>query len=34
VLHVDAGQRVVELGVDEQHRRRRVLDDVGDLVGG
>ena len=29
-LHV--GERVVELGVDEQHRRARVLDDVRDLL--
>ena len=33
VLGGDAGERVVELGVDEQHRRARVLDDVADLVG-
>ena len=32
VLGVDAAQRVVELGIDEQHRRARVLDDVRDLL--
>jgi hypothetical protein len=34
VLGRDAGERVVELGVDQQHRGARVLDDVADLVGG
>ena len=33
VLRADGRQRVVELGVDEQHRGAGVLDDVPDLVG-
>ena len=33
VLGGDARESAVELGVDKQHRRARVLDDVGDLVG-
>ena len=33
VLGLHADQRVVEVGVDEQHRRPAVLDDVTHLVG-
>ena len=33
VLGGDAGERLVELGVDEQHPRAGVLDDVAHLVG-
>ena len=32
VLRLDVLQRVVELGVDQQHPGAGVLDDVGDLV--